>query len=212
MRRGADAAATHESARRNWWGPPFDGSGGCEQVRSPWSSPGPSLAGLATCEPGSRDRPEDHSSNRSGGSTCPFGQDEMYGRGPAPTTGLSTKLRYRCPKVIPELAGDVDGLWIHSPGRCADGSSARPPDRGAGSLGAAVRRLQPSLAERPVPPDPPGQGPAQRHLARPPAPRGRHGHPDRDAPARRSSSTSSGSRGRRHRARRRPSCSCWPPR
>jgi hypothetical protein len=40
-----------------------------EQVRSPWSSPGSSLAGLATCEPGSRDRLEDHSSNRSGGAS-----------------------------------------------------------------------------------------------------------------------------------------------
>ena len=78
---GGRADHGHGSARRNWWGPPFDGSSGCEQVHSLWSSPSPSLAGRATCEPGSRDRPEDRSSNRSGGSTCPFGQDEMYDAG-----------------------------------------------------------------------------------------------------------------------------------
>jgi hypothetical protein len=108
---------THESARRNWWGPPFDGSGGCEQVRSPWSSPGSSLAGLATCEPGSRDRPEDHSSNRSGGSTCPFGQDEMYGRGRGHHNGLVHELVAKRSEVIPEVDAAVDGLWIHSGGR-----------------------------------------------------------------------------------------------
>src|SRR6185436_10619618 len=111
------ASRTHESARRNWWGPPFDGSGGCEQVRSPWSSPGSSLACLATCEPGSRDRPEDHSSNRSGGSTCPFGQDEMYGRGPGHHNGLVHELVANRSEVIPEVDAAVDGLWIHSPGR-----------------------------------------------------------------------------------------------
>ena len=117
VRRGRAVPRTHESARRNWWGPPFDGSGGCEQVRSPWSSPSPSLAGLATCEPGSRDRPEDHSSNRSGGSTCPFGQDEMYGRGLLRHNGLVHELASRRSEVIPELPRDVDGLWIHSTGR-----------------------------------------------------------------------------------------------
>ena len=70
---GATPCRTHESARRNWWEPePFSGSSGYEQVRSPWSPPGPSLAGLAALEPGSRDRPVDHSSDRSGGSHLPL--------------------------------------------------------------------------------------------------------------------------------------------
>ena len=48
-------------------------------------------------------------------------------------------------------------------------------------MGSAARGLQPPLAERPVPTDPASQGLPQRRLARPPAPLGRHGHPDRVA-------------------------------
>ncbi len=54
------------------------GSSSSEQVRSPRSPPGPSPASLAAPEPGSRDRSVDRSPVRSGGSHCPFGQDEMY--------------------------------------------------------------------------------------------------------------------------------------
>ena len=88
-----------------------------------------------------------------------------------------------CPKVIPELGADVDGLWIHSSGRYGMGRLHRAPRRRAGRMGDATRRLQPPLAERPVPPDPADQGLPQRDLARPPAPRGGHGHPDRHPPA-----------------------------
>ena len=68
----------------------------------------------------------DHSSNRSGGSTCPFGQDEMYGRGARGHNRLVHELRMNLHEVIPELPRDVDGLWIHSPGRCCMGRSDRP--------------------------------------------------------------------------------------
>jgi hypothetical protein len=90
---------------------------GCEQVRSPRAPPGPSLACLATCEPGSRGRPKDHSSDRSGGSTCPFGQDEDYGRTRCGHNGLVHELVAKSREVIPDLRADVDGLWIHSRGR-----------------------------------------------------------------------------------------------
>ena len=78
---------------------------------------------------------------RSGGSHCPFGQDEMYGRGHRRHNGLIHE-RCRCDpsKVIPEVPADVDGLWIHSvAGGTRDGSTAgadrRVPGRWATPLG-----------------------------------------------------------------------------
>ena len=137
---------------------------GLRTSRSPWSSPGPSLAGLATSEPGSRDRPEDHSSNRSGGSHLPLRARRNVRPGAPAHKGLSTNLREDGHELIPELAGRC--------GRCVDtlagevsrdGSSARSAHGRPGRLGAPVRGLQPSLAERALPADPADQGPAERH-------------------------------------------------
>src|SRR5215212_59616 len=102
----------HESARRNWGNQPFAGSSSSEQVRSPRSPPGPSLASLAAPEPGSRDRSVDRSPVRSGGSHCPFGQDEMYPRSPNRDNGLINEFRARTVGLIPELVLSVDGMWI----------------------------------------------------------------------------------------------------
>jgi nitrite reductase/ring-hydroxylating ferredoxin subunit/uncharacterized membrane protein len=49
---------------------------------------------------------------RSGGSHCPFGQDEMYGREACSHNGLIHEVAVGIPKVIPEVVVDVDGLWI----------------------------------------------------------------------------------------------------
>ena len=81
---------------------PFSGSSGYEQVRSPWSPPGPSLAGLAALEPGSRDRPVDHSSDRSGGSHLPLRARRNVRAGAmTSTTGLSTNLLVSRPTLSP---------------------------------------------------------------------------------------------------------------
>ena len=70
---------------------------------------------------------------------APSGKTKCTAGAPGATTGLSTNCATRVPEVIPELWGDVDGLWIHSPGRCRMASFARPTDRRAGRLGASVR-------------------------------------------------------------------------
>lgn len=49
---------------------------------------------------------------RSGGSHCPFGQDEMYVLGANGHNGLIHELAADGPEVIPEVAAGVDGLWI----------------------------------------------------------------------------------------------------
>jgi hypothetical protein len=41
----------------------------------------------------------------------------MYGPGIQGHNGLVHELAMGTPQVIPELVVDVDGLWIHSPGR-----------------------------------------------------------------------------------------------
>jgi hypothetical protein len=41
----------------------------------------------------------------------------MYGQDPGHHNGLVHELAAIRSKVIPELVTDVDGLWIHSPGR-----------------------------------------------------------------------------------------------
>ena len=51
---------------------------------------------------------------RSGGSHCPFGQDEMYVPGPGGHNGLIHEVAMRVREVIPEVVADVDGLWILS--------------------------------------------------------------------------------------------------
>ncbi len=98
-------------------------------------------------------------------------------------------------RACPRSCDPVPESYPRTCGRCGrsvdtldreveDGSSDRPPGCGSGPMGPAARRVQPPLVERPVPPDQAGQGPPQRRLARPPAPRGCHGHPDRNAAAR----------------------------
>ncbi len=52
---------------------------------------------------------------RSVGSHCPFGQDEMYVPGPQGDNGLIHEVSMQGREVIPEVVGDVDGLWILSP-------------------------------------------------------------------------------------------------
>ena len=151
---------------------PFDGSRGFEQVRSPWSPPGPSLAGLATSEPGSRDRPEDHSSNRSGGSHLPLRARRNVRPGPRPPQGACPRTCAQAGRSYPRTSHAMwTTLWIHSPGRCRDGSLlARiiaAQDRWARPFGDFNHRW----LQRALPPDPPDPGPAQRRLARPPAPR-----------------------------------------
>ena len=95
-----------------------------------------------------------------------------------------------CPRTCGQGPKSYPRTWSQC-GRSVDtlvrevshGSSDRPPHRRTGSMGNATRGFQPSLAERPLPTDPATEGLPQRRLARAPAPRGRHGHPDRDAPA-----------------------------
>jgi hypothetical protein len=71
--RYATGRRTQRSARRNWW---EDRPIGSYRLRtspeSLRSAPGSSLGGLTTIEPGSRDRPEDRSPVRSGGSHLPL--------------------------------------------------------------------------------------------------------------------------------------------
>ena len=102
-----------------------------------------------------------------------------------------------CPRTCSEAPESYPRTWRRC-GRSVDtlvaggigmGRLHRTPRRRAGRLGNAARRLQPSLAERPLPTDPAAQGLPQRGLARPPAPRGRHRHPDRHAARWSSSST-----------------------
>ena len=59
----------------------------------------------------------------------------------------------RCGRSVDTLAREVP-RWVDLLARLVAAQDA---------LGATVRRLQPSLAERPVPPDPAGQGLPQRH-------------------------------------------------
>jgi len=113
--------------------------------RSLWSPPGSSLAGLATIEPGSRDRPEDHSSDRSGGSHLPLrarrnvqaGIRAPQGACPRTSMGLSRsypRTSHRCGRAVDtlRLQGGTQG-WLD----CWRGSW-RPriggPDRSATSI------------------------------------------------------------------------------
>src|SRR5438552_16414466 len=98
---------------------PFNGpraSASC----SPWSPPGPSFGCLATSEPGSRDLPEDRSSNRSGGSHLPLRARRNVWPGPWCHKALVHELATPGAKLIPELPTIVDDLWIHFPGRYRD--------------------------------------------------------------------------------------------
>ncbi len=56
---------------------------------------------------------------RSGGSHCPFGQDEMYVPAAYGHNGLIHEVAVKGRKVIPEIVVGVDGLWI----LCAGGRS-----------------------------------------------------------------------------------------
>ena len=149
--RAGDAAGRHTKAPEGTGGTrPFGGSAGSEQVRSPWSPPGPSLAGLAALEPGSRDPPEDRSPRRSGGSHLPL-RARRNVRAAAgepqrayPRTCVGTARPYprtceRCGRVVDTRPGGVAAM-------------ARLLARlvaAERSLGAPVRRLQPSLAVAP---------------------------------------------------------------
>ncbi len=140
--------------------------------------------------------------DRSGGSLLPLRARRNVRAGVRrTTTGLSTNL----PSAPPTLSPNLSTMWTgcgYSSGRCRiHGSSARAARRRSRPLGAAARRLQPSLAERPVPADPADQGPAERPLARTSAPRGVDRHPDRPAPRGRHPRPRRPARGSRHRAR-----------
>ena len=113
--------------------------------------------------------------------SAPSGKTKCTVRGHTSTTGLSTNLLVTRPTLSPKFADVVDELWILIGEVAAHGPSARASRRHERSLGTAVRRLQPPLADGAVPADRPGQGPAERPLARPSAPRGRDRHPDRPA-------------------------------
>ncbi len=109
---GARRPATfraHESARRNWWedrpvglpsAPNKSGVSGCR--------PGPSFAGLATIEPGSRDRPEDRSPVRFWRfAPAPSGKTKCSRRAPRATTALSTN----CAQNVATLSPRFPPLW-----------------------------------------------------------------------------------------------------
>jgi hypothetical protein len=82
--------------------------------RSPWSPPGSSLDDLTTFEPGSRDRSEDRSPVRSGGSHLPLRARRNVRPGPGHHKALVHELAPFRAEVIPELPTTVDALWIHS--------------------------------------------------------------------------------------------------
>ena len=170
--------------------------------------PGPSLAGLAALEPGSRDRPEDHSPVRSGGSHLPLRARRNVARGPQAPQRPYPRTAPDRPDSYPRDSGRVDDLWrTKAPSSIRDrtvgrrfvqggdrGSTARATRGTQRWLGEAVRCVQPSMADGAVPADPTGQGPAQRPLAGPPAPCRLDRPPDRRSCSGASSSTSSVSR------------------
>ena len=99
-----------------------EGTGGrttCRLVTAPNKSgvltlrPGSSLDGLATIEPGSRDRPEDRSPVRSGGSHLPLRARRNVPAGsirpqpPYPRTSSESPAAY--PRDSPECGRNVDG-------------------------------------------------------------------------------------------------------
>ena len=83
--------------------------------------------------------------------SAPSGKTKCTARAMTATRRLSTNCRREMPEVIPELPTVVDELWIHSVRRCRMARLARTAHGRPGSLGTAVRRLQPALAERAVP-------------------------------------------------------------
>ena len=127
-------------------------------------------------------------------------------QGACPRTSATEARTY--PRTSHGCGRPVDTLS----GRCRMASLARADHGRPGPLGPAVRGLQPSLAQRALPPDPADPRSAERRLARPSASRGRDGHPDRDrAPGRRPRpDRTSGPRPTSRWWSR--SCSCLPPR
>ncbi len=115
--RGADwhnaRVRAQRSARRNWW---EDRPIGSQRLRtspeSLRSAPGSSFGGLATIEPGSRDRPGDRSPLRSGGSHLPLRAgrnvlaEPMTPQQPYPRTSREMGLAY--PRLSTGCGWDVD--------------------------------------------------------------------------------------------------------
>ena len=140
---------------------------------------------------------------------APSGKTKCTGGTPATTTGLSTNLQRIRPKVIPELVADVDGLWIHSRGEVPRmGRLIARIIAAQDGWATTARGLQPPLAQRPLPTDPPDQGFPQRRRgsatrSMPPRPTSRSGRSCSS-----SCSTSSASPRRPTSRSSRPSCSC----
>src|SRR6478752_6904523 len=174
---------TQRSARRNWWEPSRSaGAVATNKSAVPGRRRVPRSLALRPSNPVPGTVPWITPRTGLAVHICPFGQDEMYGPGPYIHNGLIHELAGKGSDLIPKFADVVDELWILIGEVAADGPSARASRRHERSLGAAVRRLQPPLADGAVPATRAGEGPAERPLARPPPPRG--GDRPADRPAR----------------------------
>ena len=142
---------------------------------------------------------------------APSGKTKCTAGAMVPTTGLSTNLQDFGPKLSPKLTRMWTVCGYTRLGRLRMGRLLARLMAAQDRLGAAVRRLQSPLAERPVPAHPSGQGLPERHVARPPAPRGGDRHPDRHPPADGHPRSSPGRRPPPTSPLPPPSCSCWPP-